>query len=160
MKDIIYRKGDATQPQGDGNKIIAHVCNDIGRWGKGFVMALSKRSLLPKQAFDRWYAERQNNDYQMGAVQFVQIEPDLWVANMIGQHKIKVKGDDGLPPVRYEAIDLALSKVGEKALELNATIYMPRIGCGLAGGQWELIEPLIIQNLSANEIGVFVYDWE
>jgi O-acetyl-ADP-ribose deacetylase (regulator of RNase III) len=160
MKDIIYRKGDATQPRGDGSKIIAHVCNDIGRWGKGFVVALSKRSPLPKQAFDSWYVDRQNNDYKLGAVQFVQIEPDLWVANMIGQHKIKVKGDDGVPPVRYEAIDLALSKVGEKALELNATVHMPRIGCGLAGGQWELIEPLIIQNLSANEIGVFVYDWE
>jgi O-acetyl-ADP-ribose deacetylase (regulator of RNase III) len=160
MKDIIYLKGDATQLPGDGSKIIAHICNDIGRWGKGFVMALSKRSLLPEQAFDRWYADRQNNDYKLGAVQFVQIEPDLWVANMIGQHKIRVKGDDGLPPVRYEAIDLALSKVGAKALELNATIHMPRIGCGLAGGQWELIEPLIIQNLSAKEIGVSVYDWE
>jgi hypothetical protein len=38
---------------------------------------------------------------------------------MIGQHKIKVEGCDRVPPVRYEEIDLALSKVGEKVLELQ-----------------------------------------
>jgi hypothetical protein len=33
--------GDATTPTGEGNKIIAHICNDIGGWGKGFVVAIS-----------------------------------------------------------------------------------------------------------------------
>ena len=39
-------------------KVICHVCNDIGRWGQGFVMALSKA--FPKDdldgAYKRWYA--------------------------------------------------------------------------------------------------------
>jgi hypothetical protein len=35
---------------------------------------------------------------------------------------------------------------------------MPRIGCGLAGGKWERIEPLIISGLSAHDIAVTVYD--
>lgn len=30
MKDIIYLNGDATEPVGDGFKIIAHVCNNKG----------------------------------------------------------------------------------------------------------------------------------
>ena len=34
MSTINYIKGDATQPQAKGNKIIAHVCNDLGGWGK------------------------------------------------------------------------------------------------------------------------------
>ena len=160
MKPITYIQGDATQPQGEGPKIIAHVCNDIGRWGKGFVVALSRRSRKPEQAFNDWFARRDNNDYGLGAVQFVPIEPQLWVANMIGQHKIKVKGDDGTAPVRYEAIEAALAKVGDKALELGASVHMPRIGCGLAGGQWELIEPLIIQQLSNRGIEVVVYDFD
>lgn len=41
--EINYLKGDATNPASAGNKIIVHVCNDIGGWGKGFVMAISKR---------------------------------------------------------------------------------------------------------------------
>jgi hypothetical protein len=35
---------------------------------------------------------------------------------------------------------------------------MPRIGCGLAGGRWERIEPLIQHNLAERGIPVTVYD--
>ena len=45
---IQYRTGDATRPEGDGPKIIAHICNDVGAWGKGFVLALSKRWNTPR----------------------------------------------------------------------------------------------------------------
>ena len=40
---INYLTRDATAPTAIGNKIIVHICNDIGAWGKGFVMALSKK---------------------------------------------------------------------------------------------------------------------
>lgn len=159
MKSICYVEGDATQPQGEGNKIIAHVCNDIGRWGKGFVVALSKRSKQPELAFREWFANRQNSDFRLGAVQFVSIEPDVWVANMVGQHQVKVKGDGGVPPIRYEALEQALISLGERAESLGASVHMPRIGCGLAGGQWMLIEPLILRHLSEREVEVFIYDW-
>jgi hypothetical protein len=32
---IRYISGDATVPQAAGVKIICHICNDIGGWGKG-----------------------------------------------------------------------------------------------------------------------------
>ena len=31
-----FKKGDATYPIGQGNKIIAHICNDICIWGSWF----------------------------------------------------------------------------------------------------------------------------
>lgn len=37
---------------------------------------------------------------------------------------------------------------------------MPRIGCGLAGGKWELIEPLIEETLLKNNIETIVYDFK
>ena len=51
-------------------------------------------------------------------------------------------------------------KVATKANELHASIHMPRIGCGLAGGKWAQVEPLIIDELSSKEIVVTVYDFE
>jgi O-acetyl-ADP-ribose deacetylase (regulator of RNase III) len=56
--DIAYHTGDATRPVGRGNKIIAHVCNDQGRWGKGFVMAISARWPLPEEAYRKWFDEQ------------------------------------------------------------------------------------------------------
>jgi hypothetical protein len=37
---------------------------------------------------------------------------------------------------------------------------MPRIGCGLAGGQWTEIEEIVNKNLIAHEIETAVYDFE
>jgi hypothetical protein len=87
------------------------------------------------------------------AVQLVQVEPDIWVANMVGQHGLIHTG--GQPPIRYEA---ALGKVAQEANSLNASVHMPRIGCGLAGGTWEQIEPILHRQLVEQDIKVAVYD--
>ena len=156
MKKIVYAVGDATKPEGTGRKIIAHVCNDIGAWGRGFVLALSKVSPAPKRAFREWYRGRERNDFALGAVQFVSVSPDIEVANMIGQHGIRAL--QGVPPIRYDAIETALKTVSEKAQMENATVHLPRIGCGLAGGKWSEIEPLIERQICALNVPVFVYD--
>jgi O-acetyl-ADP-ribose deacetylase (regulator of RNase III) len=36
---------------------------------------------------------------------------------------------------------------------------MPRIGCGLAGGSWEEIEPIIKRTLTDQGVEVVVYDF-
>ncbi|AVZ76480.1 Appr-1-p processing protein [Streptomyces lunaelactis] len=156
MSGIEYVRGDATAPQGKGVKLIAHVCNDLGGWGKGFVLALSRRWPEPEAAYRLWHRERAGNDFGLGAVRSVQVGPYLWVANMVGQRGMRT-GSKGVP-VRYEAIDAALASVGDKAVELGASVHMPRIGCGLAGGKWSRIEPLIVARLVAREIPVTVYD--
>jgi O-acetyl-ADP-ribose deacetylase (regulator of RNase III) len=160
MSAIQYIIGDATAPSITGNKIICHVCNDIGGWGKGFVLALSKRWPEPEAAYRAWHRDREHNDFALGAVQLVPVEQELWVANMIGQHNITRKGvtKDGLPPIRYEAIESALAKVAEEVGKLTATVHMPRIGCGLAGGTWDRIEPIVQRTLGAKDIEIFVYD--
>ncbi|MEU5000098.1 macro domain-containing protein [Streptomyces sp. NPDC021622] len=157
MSEITYVRGDATVPFGKGTKLIAHVCNDLGGWGKGFVVAVSRRWPEPETAYRRWHRERAKNDFGLGAAQFVQVGPLLWVANMIGQHGMRT-GSKGVP-VRYEAIDTALCKLADKAAELDASVHMPRIGCGLAGGKWSRVEPLIAERLTARGIAVTVYDF-
>jgi O-acetyl-ADP-ribose deacetylase (regulator of RNase III) len=153
---IQYVKGDATAPQVNGPKVIAHVCNDRGGWGKGFVMALSRRWPEPETAYRDWHRGRGENDFGLGAVQLVQVLPDTWVANMVAQEGMAARA--GVPPIRYEAVGQCLGKVAERARELGASVHMPRIGCGLAGGKWEEIEPLIVKALCENGVAVTVYD--
>ncbi|MCX5359376.1 macro domain-containing protein [Streptomyces sp. NBC_00124] len=156
MSEITYIRGDATTPSVKGVKVIAHVCNDIGGWGKGFVLALSRRWPEPEKEFRAWHRGRAGNDFGLGSVQFVQVEPYVWVANMVGQRGIRT-GSKGVP-VRYEAIDAALEKLAAKATELGASVHMPRIGCGLAGGKWSRVEPLVRERLVGKGIAVTVYD--
>ncbi|AMW14179.1 Appr-1-p processing protein [Streptomyces qaidamensis] len=156
MSGITYVRGDATVPSVKGVKIIAHVCNDIGGWGKGFVLAISRRWPEPEAAYRAWHRDRAANDFALGAVQFVQVERYVWVANMIGQRGTRT-GSKGVP-VRYEAIDTALETLAGKAGELGGSVHMPRIGCGLAGGRWTRVEPLVEERLVRRGIRVTVYD--
>ena len=154
--DIQYVKGDATHPAGPGNKVIVHICNDVGGWGKGFVMALSAKWQEPEKQYREWFRTKEN--FSLGQVQFVQVEPHTWVANLIGQRDVK-RDKDGNPPIRYDAVGAGLDKVGQFAQERAAAVHMPRIGCGLAGGTWEEIEPLIHAHLAGRDIPVTVYDF-
>jgi O-acetyl-ADP-ribose deacetylase (regulator of RNase III) len=154
---IHYASGDATAPIGAGPRIIVHVCNDVGGWGAGFVLAISRRWSLPESEYRRWYSGREHNGFGLGEVQLVQVEAELFVANLIGQRGLRK--DSGLPPIRYDAVSAGLAKVRDHALALDASVHMPRIGCGLAGGRWEEIEPLIELQLIAHGVGVTVYDF-
>ncbi|GIE34947.1 Appr-1-p processing protein [Actinoplanes italicus] len=159
MSELRFVKGDATSPQAKGPKIIAHVSNDIGAWGKGFVVAISKRWPEPEREFRRWHRERAGNDFGLGATQLVQVQPDVWVANMVGQRGIHRARSTGVP-VRYEAIESCLHTVAGHALRLNASVHMPRIGCGLSGGKWERIEPMVVAALCDRDIPTTVYDFD
>ena len=132
------------------------MCNDTGKWGKGFVLAISSRWLSPEEEYRSWHAQLAPSKLPLGGVQFVTVEPGITVANMIGQHGVK-SGTNG-PPIRYEAIRDCLKTVAVRASELKATVHMPRIGCGLAGGEWSRIEEIIRGTLSSSGIEVTVYD--
>lgn len=155
---IEYLKGDATVPQTKGIKIIAHICNNQGGWGKGFVLALSKKWKQPEKDYRLWYRNRAINNFELGNIQLVQVDTYTYVANMIGQQGIKT-GSNGVP-VRYPAIQSCLEKLAQEAQVLNASVHMPRIGCGLAGGKWDKIEPLIQNTLIKHKITTLVYDFD
>ena len=148
MNEINYVRGDATSPQGDGLKIIVHVCNDIGVWGAGFVLALSKKWPEPEKDY------RAMSEYVLGNMELVEVEPDIWVANMIAQHGIG-PDDDGYAPIRYSAIAKALKVINKSAYRTEASLHCPRFGAGLAGGDWKFIERIIQE---CTTVPVTIYD--
>jgi O-acetyl-ADP-ribose deacetylase (regulator of RNase III) len=154
--NIDYIVGDATQPVGAGQKIIVHVCNDIGGWGRGFVVALSKRWPEPEQRYRAWHRGEEAILFALGAVQFVQVSEEIWVANLIGQRDVRVV--DVVPPVRYDAIRKGLQSVALEARRLGASVHMPRIGCGLAGGKWDEVGQIVEEELAKRGLSVTVYD--
>ena len=154
---INYVKGDATSPQGTSPRVLVHVCNDLGAWGKGFVVAVSKKWPAPEQSYRDWHKKEADVPFALGQVQFVEVEPSLWVANLIGQHGLRSSGE--VPPIRYEAVREGLRRVAEFAAARRDTVHMPRIGCGLAGGSWDLIAPIIEEEVVGKGLDVTVYDF-
>lgn len=146
---IYTTRGDATlTPERPG--IIVHVVNDVGAWGKGFVLAVSHRWPRVRVAYrSNW------RGMKLGDVQFVEAEPGLVVANLFGQRGIC--GKRSRPPIRYGAVRKGLACVAVRARADGAHVSMPRIGCGLAGGDWEVVLGIIEEELEGLE--VTVYEW-
>lgn len=154
---IRYAIGDATNPGGKGPKIIAHVSNDLGRWGKGIVLAISRKWPEPEREFRAWYAS--GDDFGLGRIQVVRVTPHIEVANMVGQKGVQRRGkrSSSGPPIRYDALERCLESLTQVARDRSASVHMPRIGAGLAGGRWELIEPIIERTLVAGDVPTTVY---
>jgi O-acetyl-ADP-ribose deacetylase (regulator of RNase III) len=153
---IRYVLGDATNPASPGNQIIAHCCNDAGYWNAGFVRALSTRYHQPERDYRRWAQTNAPIPFALGQVQFVKVRPGLCVANIIGQHGIRSKSN--LRPIRYDALKHGLIRVRHLALAHHASVHMPRLGAGLAGGDWPVIEGIVLDELCAFGVNVTVYD--
>ncbi len=153
---ITYLKGDATNPQAKGQKIIAHIVNDKGGWGKGFVLSISKRWKKPETAYREWYNSRVRDDFKLGNVDYVQVRNDILIANMLAQQGYNT--DNKGPPIRYDALKKCLADVYEVAEYTSASVHMPRIGTGLSGGKWEIIGPMI-EEIFADSVKVYVYDY-
>ena len=148
---IQYKTGDATEPEGSGVKIVVHCCNDRGKWGAGFTGAISRKWVDPELKYrERARAGR----LSLGDVQFVHVGDKIIVANIVGQRGIR--GPDNPVPVHYGAISIGMRKVVKKANYYEASIHMPRMGCGLAGGSWERIEDVLKE--TAGDLSVTVYD--
>ena len=159
--NINFITGSALEPDVIGQKFIVHVCNDIGGWGSGFVVPLGKKWPRSEASYRRWHKESKNpdskiyNSFNLGMVQPVPVEDDIIVMNMIAQHG----HNPADKPIRYEALKQCLTKVAEYAeLHLNASIHMPRIGCGLAGGEWSKVQEIIEETLK--DLPVYVYTLE
>lgn len=149
---IHYLEGNAVEPVQTGNKIIAHVCNDISAWGKGFVLAISKKWKEP----EKQYRSLERDLMNLGYTQFVRVEDDIVIANMIAQRGI-FRDDNNLAPIRYIAVEHCLKAVAERARATNACIVLPRIGTGLAGGKWSIMEKVI--ESAVGDVDVYVYDF-
>ncbi len=155
--NITFMHGDATNPQAPEHKVIVHVCNDLGKWGKGFVLSLSKRWPEAERVYRSSFYS--GNPPRLGEVQFVTVNDEITVANVIGQHGVKTRRNSSAQPIRYGAVQEGLKKVASYAKAKEASVHMPRIGCGLAGGSWDAMEPIVNETLTAAGVPTTVYDF-
>ena len=139
--------GDVTNPQGEGIKVICHIVNDSNRMGSGVARAL----------FEKWYEVKRKyhefeamDELKLGNIQIVGVEKDIFVVNMVAQHKIY---PEEAVPLRYDALKSCLNAV--RAHFPDETIHIPyMMGCDRAKGNWDSVSTMINTCL---ENDVFIY---
>ena len=146
---ITYVQGDATQPIGPSPQIIIHVCNDVRKWGAGFVLALTRRfGLQPKKQFLAM-------EPRLGTVGLVNVGNNVYVANMIAQHGVGRSN----PKLDYKALEACLHTVFATAQYHKCTLHGPMFGAGLAGGNWNKIAAMLQKMCQKYSTSITIYQY-
>lgn len=153
-----FEESDVTKVPGP--IVIAHVTNNRGGWGRGFVLALEKE-------FPSIGAHWKGLKQVLGRVDcdaFGPMHSVRIVAHLCAQDGYASRERPCV--LDYDALRTALTRLQRKhhaaattVAKTNYTIHMPRIGCGLAGGEWSKVEAIIRETLVDNGIDVVVHDW-
>ena len=157
---ITYVKGDLFQhlPK-DKKVIIPHIVSDDNKWGRGFVLSLSKFSKIPELEYRKWasHGEDRGQPYKLGYVQVLQPTDNVMVANMCAQHSTITSGEK--VPLRYWALTRCMRYI-KRTFELHLLneIHTVKIGSGLAMGRWDFIETLINEIWVNEGIPTHIYE--
>ena len=149
---IHYVRGDASDPRGQGPRIITHVVNDKAqRWSpRGFARSLMDRHPGAAQA----YAEWPMGNRTLGSIHLAQVDNETWVASLVAQAGY---GPSQGPRLRVSALQASLARLAAKALGLGASIHMPLIGTGQAGMPWPVVRDIVLDELVDQSLDVTVY---
>lgn len=147
--------GDALSPRGDGDCIVAHIVPDTSvAWGGwGFAAQIKKRYPETWRTY-QGIAELKGLPLGLGKSFKGKLSRDVRLLNMVAQHGV---GPSKSPRIRYAALEKCLCQLAEWAKELNATVHMPKIGAGHAGGDWNVIRELILDIVVKQGITVTIY---
>lgn len=160
---LVCVKGDACEPQRIDPKetvVIPHCCNDEGKWGAGFVLALSKKWTEPERIY-RHFCERNSRLPILGRTNIIICETDVIVANMIAQDG--TVGKDNPKPIKYKALVNCMADVAAFIQHYDkppVRIHCCKFGSDLAGGTWNFIVELIDELWLSQGIDVIVYEYE
>ena len=175
-----YIEGDLFEHDYDTARttIIAHVCNDQGVMGSGFVVPLAQHFPWAKEAYVNWFKD---NPLQLGVellgevgspgrgqTQMVTVRSNehrqamfygakdysdrIVVANMVAQDLGSNR------PLYYNDLVKCMEQVAKSdEVACGAEIICPMFGSALAGGDWRFIEELITDCWLMRGIQVTVY---
>lgn len=152
---IAYRHGNIVDAIGKGPAIFCQLVNDRAvRWGGGVAKKFAERCPEAEKEFSEKIMLISARD-RLGRAIFVSLNDNDKLANIIGQEGF---GKSLFPRIRYSAVQSAFRHVAQEAVNSNATVHMPRIGTGAAGGEWSIIEEIVDDELVRRGIKVIVYD--
>jgi len=147
-----YIVGDITETE---LKYIAHGVNCQNKMGSGVAKALYTKWEDVKKCYHAHNKEMSKYPVellgQVDAIEVTYKPKRMVIFNCYTQYNF---GYDGVKYVNYAAIVKCFSEIAETYK--GETIAIPKIGCGLAGGDWKFVEQLINDTVG-DDLEIWVY---
>lgn len=131
--------------------IMAHGCNCVGGFGAGVALAVAKMHPEVKAAY---LSRHRQKPWTIGEVQVVKLQNDKHIANVMTQKNYLPRGVDLF---EYDAFRSICKELKQLCVKNSWSLAFPKIGAGLAGGDWSRIYKIMEEELV--DIDVCVYVW-
>lgn len=136
-----YVKGDLVKMLDNGEfDAIIHGCNCFCKMKSG----------IARQITDRWPSVAEadlltikGDKSKLGTSQMCYVKTKTTAGIVINAYTQYYYGHDGKQYVDYNAIEDVFSKLNSYRSFRLLTFGIPKIGCGLAGGDWEVVSSII-----------------
>lgn len=164
-------EGDLIQLAKEGRfDVITHGCNCLSNMGAGIAPQMAKAFGVDKFWMESWgptISKLGCIDYETFVIGKNAIwsiedadnklnEPELIVVNSYTQFRYGKNHTDGVSkPLDYEALTLCMRKINQEFSGKH--IGLPKIGAGLAGGDWNKIKNIIQTELKDMKVSVVIY---
>ena len=127
--------------------IIVHGCNCQGVMGSG--IARSIREQFPK-VYEEYVNHHQNYGLQLGDIQVIKVGDDKYIVNAMTQHLY----GSNRRFANYEAIAECFESIESvrQTIDPKLPIVFPKIGAGLAKGDWKIIHRIIDATITVKKI--------
>jgi O-acetyl-ADP-ribose deacetylase (regulator of RNase III) len=147
---IKYVKGDLLAD--NSHRVLVHGSNAQGVMGSGIALQIKNKWPNVYEAYSLRYKVF---GLYLGEIIPVQTIDGRVVINAITQENF---GRNGVRYVDYDAIEQCFIKINDKVENWEVTeIGLPKIGAGLGGGDWNIIENIITK--TATSYTPVVYDF-
>ena len=135
---IRYEKGDLLTVN---DKYIAHGVNCMGTMGAGVALAIRLKYPTVYEEYYKFVMDSAKNGLSkkelLGKVFVSEVDDTRAILNIFSQERIGRNGKF----VSYDALDLAFETIADN--KQITSLSIPKIGAGLGGGNWEVIEKII-----------------
>lgn len=146
---IEYKQGNLLDVQ---QGIIIHGCNAQGVMGSGVALAVKKKYPEAYLAYHQYHLA---NKLQLGDVVIYRHSNELVILNAVTQHYFGTEKRH----VNYVAVAEVFTKACKLAYDSELELHFPRIGAGLGGGDWLIIEQLIVDSDPGNLVKKICWDF-
>lgn len=136
---------------------IVHGCNCFNTQKAGLALQMDKEFETSEASLE-YYTEHYGDIDKLGRIQVsTHIVENNTVLNIINAYTQYYYGfRNGKAPVDYEAITLCMRKINHNFK--GKSILVPLIGCGLAGGDWNIVKPIIQRELVDMDVTIVHYE--
>ncbi len=130
--------------------VIAHGCNCRGVYGAGIALQVRKRY---PEAYQAYMRKHKSVGWHLGDVQYVEAASGFLVVNMATQDTYGRTGRH----VDYGAVRTCFQEVLAFCEGADKGLAIPKVGCNLGGGDWTVVEGIIVDCLRSRQVDVEVY---